>query len=116
MADLFTLTVPLMIRSPEGETSVIAEHFHHPEGLVYFDLFWHLGQPDNTIHVLKGEIMGDGPWKIANHVINVLGCHGTDAELAMAYDNWSQYLAGESDDYPPEPLRNAIARRFGALV
>ncbi|NNF95598.1 MAG: hypothetical protein HKM94_01565, partial [Halobacteria archaeon] len=45
MADLFSMTTPLMIRSPDSEEQVIAEIFPHPEGLVYFELYWHLGQP-----------------------------------------------------------------------
>ena len=115
MADLFSVSAPLMIRGPEGDGKVMAEHFPHEEGMVYFDLYWHLGQPDETIHVLKGPIKGEGPWKIGDYVVNVLGCHGTDADLAMAHDNWCQYLAGAAEGYPPEPLRYAIARRYGAL-
>ena len=116
MADLMTVSAPLKICSPDGSASVIAEHFAHADGIVYFDLYWHLGQPDETIHVLKGEIKGDGPWKIGEHVIHVLGCRGTDAEFAMAHDDWTHYLSGADEDYPPESLRNAIARRFGALI
>jgi hypothetical protein len=45
MADLFSMTTPLMIRNPQGEEQVIAEIFLHSNGLVYFDLYWHQGQP-----------------------------------------------------------------------
>ena len=116
MADLFSMTTPLMIRSPHGEEQVIAEIFPHPEGLVFFDLYWHLGQPEETIHLVKGTVSGKGPWKIGEIVINVLGCHGTNAELASAYQQWQSYLQTAADDYPPPPLVAAIARHLGAVV
>jgi len=116
MADLFSMTTPLMIRSPDGKQAVIAEIFPHPEGLVYFELYWHLGQPEETIHLLEGTISGEGPWKIGESVINVLGCHGTDAELAMTHQQWQTYLQTAADDYPPSALIGAIARRMGAIL
>ena len=115
MADLFSMTTPLMIRNPQGEEQVIAEIFPHPNGLVYFDLYWYLGQPDETIHLVEGKLSGEGPWKIGEYVINVLGCHGTNAELATAYQQWQTYLQ-TADDYPPPPLVVAIARRMGAII
>ena len=116
MADLFSMTSPLMIRTPQGQEQVIAEIFPHPEGLVYFELYWHLGQPEETIHVVDGNVNGEGPWKIGDYVINVLGCHGTNAELATAFQQWQSYLQTAGDDYPPSPLVVAIARRLGATI
>ena len=116
MAELFSMTSPLMIRTPEGEEQVIAEMFPHPEGLVYFELYWHLGQPEETIHLVKGMVRGEGPWKIGEHVINVLGCHGTNAQLAGAFQQWQTYLQTNEDDYPPPPLVAAIAKRLGAII
>jgi hypothetical protein len=116
MADLFTITAPLMIRLPDGEERVIAHHFPHPQGILYFDLFWHEGQPEQMIHVVLGEVNGDGPWKVGEHVINVLGCHGTNADLAMQFEQWQSYLQRADVDYPPEPLIAAIARKLGATT
>jgi len=116
MADLFSITAPLMLRNPHGEEQVIAEIFPHPRGLVYFDLYWHLGQPTETIHLIEGTLRGEGPWKIGDYVINVLGCHGTNAELATAYQQWRTYLQNVEADYPPPPLRAAIARRVGTVA
>jgi hypothetical protein len=93
---------------------VIARHFPHPRGMLYFDLFWHRREPEQGIHLITGEISGEGPWKIGEFVINVLGCHGTDAELAMEFDNWRNYLLHAADDYPPEDEIVAIAARHGA--
>lgn len=117
MADLFSVTAPLMLRLPNGETKVIAACFPHSQGLLYFDLYWHLGQPADTTHIITGELSGEGPWKIAGHVLNVLGCHGTNAELAGEYQQWQAYLnSAQADDYPPAPLIAAIARKLGATI
>ena len=116
MADLFSITTPLIIRYPRGEEQVIAEIFLHPAGLLLFELYWHLGRPEETIHLIKGMLSGEGPWKIGNCVINVLGCHGTNAELATSYQQWQTYLQSAADNYPPAPLIAAIARRMGAIT
>jgi hypothetical protein len=116
VADLFRVTAPLLIRLATGERRVIAECFPRPNGLVYFDLFWHLGNPEDTVHVVEGPFKGDGPWKVGAAVIRVLGCHGTDGVLARQFDEWRQYLADHADAYPPRPLIEAIARRHGALT
>lgn len=115
MADLFSVTAPLLIRRPDGVSAVMAERFPHPQGLLYFDLFWHLGDPTQTIRLIEGEIKGDGPWKIGAAVVRVLGCHGTDAELAADHAQWTLYLNECAAEYPPRPMINAIARAQGVL-
>jgi hypothetical protein len=74
------------------------------------------GSLDETIHLVEGTLSGEGPWKIGEHVINVLGCHGTNAELATAYQQWQTYLQTVADDYPSPPLVATIARRMGAII
>ena len=115
MADLFSVTAPLLIRRPDGVSAVMAERFPHPQGLLYFDLFWHLGDPSKTVHLIEGTIKGDGPWKVGTAVVRVLGCHGTDAELAADYAEWTLYLNECAAEYPPHAMINAIARAQGAL-
>ncbi len=116
MADLFSITAPLKMRNPQGNEQILAELFPHPKGILYFDLYWHLGQPEETIHLIEGTLSGEGPWKIGDFVINVLGCHGTNADLATSYQQWQTYLQSTAGDYPPAPLIAAIARRMGAIV
>jgi len=116
MADLFSVTAPLLIRLPTGDMHVMAERFPHPQGLLYFDLFWHLGNPNKGVHFVDGIIKGDGPWKIGDAVVRVLGCHGTDGALARRFDEWRQYITENADAYPPRPLIEAIARQHGALT
>lgn len=114
MADLFTMKSPLMIRLPSGQKRVMAEYFPHPDGLLYFELFWHLGDPAETVHVVEGTIRGDGPWKVGEAVITVLGCHGSDPELASAFNDWQHYLAENDGAYPDRQQILALARRCGA--
>jgi len=54
VADLFSVTAPLLVRHPDGSQRVVAELFPHPGGVVYFELFWNLGDPSKTVHVVQG--------------------------------------------------------------
>ena len=116
MADLFTVTAPLLILRPDGRRHVAAEVFRHPRGLVYFELFWNLRDPAETVHLLEGPFKGEGPWKVGDTVIRVLGCHGTDGPLAQQFDEWRMYRREHDDTYPQRPFIEAIARRLGATV
>lgn len=116
MADLFSVTAPLLIRLPTGDAHVMAERFRHPLGLLYFDLFWHLGNPHLGAQVVEGIVKGDGPWKIGDAVVRVLGCHGTDGALARRFDEWRTYITEHADAYPARAEIEAIARRHGAYV
>ncbi len=115
MAELFSMTAPLTIRLPDGGKKVMAECFPHPRGLLWFELYWHRGRPEETIHLVEGEIRGEGPWRVGECVVNVLGCQGSDPELATTYNRWLTDLE-QRGDYPPPPLVAAIARRCGALT
>lgn len=112
---LFSVTAPLMIRTPDGEEHVVAELFEHPQGLLWFELYWHVGDPARTMHVVEGEVRGEGPWRVGDHVLNVLGCHGTNAQLAIAFERWRETLLTPGSDYPPPELVAAIARHRGAI-
>lgn len=115
MADLFSMKSPLMIRFTDGSASIMAEYFKHPEGLVYFDVFWNL-QPESSVHLVKGDYKGDGPWKVGDTVITVLGCHGCDADLATQFAEWQTYRQMCDDEYPSRDEINNLARSLGALV
>lgn len=116
MTDLFTVTAPLTLRAHDGTQTIIAACFPYQKGLLYFDLYWHLGHVDNTNHLLQGSITGEGPWKIDGYILNVLGCHGTNHELANQFHEWQIYLEDAMSDYPPAPLIQAIARKLGATI
>jgi len=116
MADLFTVTAPLLVRHPDGRQHVAAEPFPHAEGIVYFELFWNLRDPSGTVHVMKGPLMGDGPWKVGDVVIRAHGCHGADGALARQFDDWRAYRSEHGDTYPERAFIESIARRLGAIV
>jgi hypothetical protein len=117
MADLFSVTAPLALRLPDGSSKLIAECFPHPEGLLYLDIFWHRSTPDQAAHLVRGELTGDGPWRIGDCVIRVLGCQGTDPDLQPAFTRWQDYLQRFGPtQYPPADQIREIARRLGAMV
>ena len=112
MADLFTVTAPLKIRLPSGEQRVIAELFRHPQGLLYFELHWQHDK-DNRIHLVEGELEGEGPWKIDGHILYVLGCRGTDADLATEFSEWQTWRQHNPQDYPDARMVARIASSHG---
>ena len=117
MADLFTVTAPLALRHPDGSEQVIAACFPHPQGLLYLDCFWHLSTPDEAAHLIPGQLSGEGPWRIGEHRIRVLGCQHTDPHLAEPYARWTEYLETEGRQaYPPPQQIRDIARRLGASI
>ena len=115
MAALETVTAPLIIRlSPEHE-KVVARAFPHPQGVVFLDLFWHLSRPGDAAHLIRGELRGEGPWRVGEARIRLLGCANTDPGLQAEYIPWRDYLNEHSDEYPPEAQILAIARRLGCI-
>ncbi|MDH5735322.1 MAG: hypothetical protein OEY87_04285 [Gammaproteobacteria bacterium] len=115
MPDLFSMKSPLMIRFPDGEKRIMAEYFKHPQGLLFFDVFWHQSD-DSAIHLVEGEYKGEGPWKIGDVVITVLGCHGTDPELASLFSAWQSYLQMSAEAYPADEVIQQIAFSKGAVA
>ncbi len=116
MADLFAMKAPLQIRLADGSKHIMAEYFPHPRGLLYFDLYWNSMPTRHAVHLVEGEYKGDGPWKVGDAVITVVGCHGTDACLATALSEWRSYLQMQGDAYPTDEIIRNIAREYGASV
>ncbi len=114
MALIDRVTAPLVLRDPQGREKVIAAAFTHPQGLLCLDLFWHLSSPREAAHLLRGELCGEGPWRIGDYRLRVLGCHNTDPHLAEQFAAWSQYLQQHADAYPPRAQILEIAARLGA--
>lgn len=109
-----TVTAPLVLRHPDGREQLIAAGFTHPLGLLYFDLYWHLSTPRESAHLVRGELRGDGPWRIGDTRLRPLGCHNTDPHLQDTFAGWQDYLQTHADSYPPREQIIEIARRLGA--
>jgi len=112
MADLFTVTAPLVIKSPHGGEKAIAEIFQQEKGIVFFEIFWNHLAGYQGIHFIPGDIKGEGPWKVGDYILNVLGCHASNAELAEDYAQWQMYLQAPLNDYPDMAGIEAILHKF----
>ena len=115
MANLFSLTVPLLIRYPDGNRHVMIACLEHPEGLVYFRPFWNSTPDAKDIQQVKGEVTGEGPWKIDGAVITVLGCQGTNPEEATEFSRWKFHLEQSGLEYPRHEELQLVARNAGLL-
>ena len=113
MADLFSVTAPLMIKLPSGNEYVMAEKYPHPEGLMFFDLYW-LESSSPAVHIVKGKIKGEGPWKVGDAIVRVLSCG--DVELSMQWNNWQQHVLSVPGKYHDENAKLQLARQYGANV
>ena len=114
MPTIDSVTAPLVLRHPDGREQLVAACFTHPLGLLYHDLYWHRSRPDQAAHLIRGEIHGDGPWRICDARVRVLGCRNTDPHLQEAFSAWQHYLQTHTDEYPPRAQIIEIARRLGA--
>lgn len=114
MPTVDSMTAPLVLRHPDGNEQLVAACFTHPDGMLYFDLFWHQSTPGKAAHLVRGELRGDGPWRVGEHRLRVLGCHNTDPHLQDDFSAWQQYLQTHADAYPPRAQIIEIARKLGA--
>lgn len=104
----------MTIRHPDGTRHLMVERFPHPDGLLYFEPFWHEGT--GGVHLVAGEVRGEGPWKVGESVVVVTGCQGSDPEMALQLAAWQDHLACCEGRYvDPERLLET-ARRHGASV
>lgn len=115
MADLFTITAPLLVRLPDGTRHVMVELLRHPDGLVYFRTFWDRLPRGEGIRMLPGTVRGEGPWKIGDAVISVLGCHGSNPEEAADYAQWQVHRGQLGENYPSCAELEQMARQAGRL-
>ena len=104
------MTVPLLVRFPDGTKHVMVHCFPHPDSLVYFRPFWDRLPDSDGVCILRGELRGEGPWKAGDAVITVLGCHGTHPEQAAEYADWQQYLEQLGPAYPSYAELEIMAR------
>ena len=116
MADLISVTAPLMIRCPTGSSKVMLERFRHPDGLLFFELYWERLDGTQGVYLIEGEVRGDGPWKVGDCVVTVLACQGTQPDLAADFAQWRLEVEQGFAAYPPRAEIVRLARARGALV
>jgi hypothetical protein len=100
MADLFSVTAPLSIRFADGDKAIMVERLAHHGGLLFLTPFWTEKAVEQVLWYVGGPITGEGPWKVGQAVVQVLGCHGTDPVLATEFAQWQSYLEQLGDGYP----------------
>ena len=114
MAAVDNVTAPLVLRHPDGREQLIAACFTHPLGVLYLDLYWHLSTPQQAAHLIRGQVQGEGPWRIGDSRLRTLGCANTDPHLQDDFTAWQRHLQANADSYPPRQQIVDIAQRLGA--
>ena len=113
MADLFSVTAPLLIRFADGSLDVMVERLRHEDGLVYFRPFWDRMLPEEGVRFVPGEVRGDGPWKVGDAVVTVLGCRGSHPEQASEFAAWQTHRDQLAADYPDREGLQRLAIEAG---
>jgi len=116
MPELFDMKRPLAVKYQNGEKSIMVAYYRHGKGMVYLEPFWEQKPDDKKAIVISGEVTGEGPWKIGEAVISLVGCHNTDAELAKMLSDWEFHLQTVGADYYKAEETRELARRHGAII
>lgn len=117
VADLFTVTAPLVIRFASGEKQIMVERLAYRDGLLFLPAFWTDSGIDTALRFVAGPIKGDGPWKVGDSVVTVLACHGTDAELANEFNCWQTHLQQVGEVYPAaEKIEKMMKTRAASVA
>jgi hypothetical protein len=114
MNQLLEMRSPLYIKYPNGEMRVIEVLFQHTEGILYFELFWEK-DPKYSIHMIKGEITGQGPWRVGECSFHVLGCNHTHPQMCEAHAFWQQELLQNPTQFRSDEVLK-IALEKGAIL
>jgi len=105
MADLFSVTAPLAIRFKDGRRQIMIERMPYRDGILFLQPFWTETGVETALCFVAGPVRGDGPWKVGDAVVTVLGCQGTDPELAAEFAAWQGYREQLGGNYPqPEEI------------
>ena len=114
MPDPYSITAPLLLRKPNGDKVLIAEIFPHSQGILYMDLYWREFPSSQVVHIIRGRLTGEGPWKIDGNVITVLSC--SDPDLGMAWQDWNAHIEMNPELYGDPGNAIEMARAWGASV
>lgn len=89
------------------------------DGLVFLPPFWTQTGIAGALRFVAGPVRGDGPWKVGDAVVTVLGCHGSEPGLAGEFAAWQSHLQQLGAAYPRgdalrEAMREHAAKAGGA--
>ncbi len=107
--------MPLLIRYSDDMRHVMVGCFRHPDGIVYVRPFWDELPDGEGVYVVNGDIKGEGPWKVGDAVVTVLGCQGTNPEEAGELADWKFQIEQRGECYPTRDELEAIVRGRGLL-
>jgi len=105
LQEAFEKNLPLKVIISKNHERVIAEGFIVGEGVVFYDVFWYEAS-FHPIHLIKGEILGQGPWKVGGLVIMEI----KEDEFLFEAD-WKPWLKFRNHEDGKEATR-ALAKRL----
>jgi hypothetical protein len=89
--------------------------FRHPQGVLYFRPFWDQLPLAEGVPLACGDVRGEGPWKIGDAVVTVLGCQGAHPQQAEEFADWKYHLEQQGIRYPTREELLVIAVETGIL-
>lgn len=114
MADLFSVTAPLAIRFRDGSREIMVERLPYNGGALFLAPFWTETGIEAALRFIPGPLRGDGPWKVGDAVVTVLGCQGTDPQLASEFAAWQGLLEQLGTGYPERDRIEQLMRSHAA--
>jgi hypothetical protein len=116
MADLFSVTAPLAIRFSDGSRQIIIERMPYRDGMLFLPAFWTEAGAGSALRFVAGPLRGEGPWKVGDAIVTVLGCQGTDPELAAEFAAWQGYREQLGCNYPQPGEIGRLMDEYAAKV
>ena len=94
---------------------VMVACFRHADGIVYLRPWWNELPDGKGVRLARGSLRGEGPWKLGDAVITVLGCQGTHPQQAAEFAEWKFHLEQRGERYPTRDELEMIAGERGML-
>lgn len=116
MPELFDMQRPLAVNFKNGDKTIMVAYYPHANGLVFLEPFWENKPADSKARVIEGEVRGDGPWRCGDASITLVGCQGTDADLAQLLSQWEAHVQNVGPEYYNVEDIRSLARSFGAII
>ena len=104
LAEAFENHLPLKVIISKDHERVIAEGFIVGEGIVFYDVFWYEAS-FHPIHLIEGEISGEGPWRVGEMVIEEM----KEDEFLFEAD-WKSWLRFRNHEDGKEATRELAQR------